>query len=222
MSNSCVKSRMFGSLIGLPGRSRVGRERVGRLAGDRGERRLRRQPVRLPQVVVGRHAVVAAALDVDRAEVDHAGEALGQGRAVEARAVLPGTGHLEQHAAELVVDHLVVVVLATRPRGRQHRAEADAASSRSGLKKARLSGTTSSSSSPSTVTSTPCASNAVQLRRRSTSPASAVHLELAVDLAVRPVADRRELVRQASGPRWACSRCTRAGCTPSAGGTPCR
>jgi hypothetical protein len=39
------------------------------LAGDRRERRLRREPVGLAQIVVGRHPVIAAALDVDRAEI---------------------------------------------------------------------------------------------------------------------------------------------------------
>ena len=52
------------------------RAALARLARDLRERSLRREPVRLPQLVVGRHPVVAAALDVDRAEVRDAGEAV--------------------------------------------------------------------------------------------------------------------------------------------------
>src|SRR5262249_37352885 len=92
------------------GELRVNRERLAGLSGDVLERDLRGQPVRPAQVVFAGHAVVPAAGDVDRAEVDHTGEAVRQARVVEAVRVA-GYGYLEQHAAQRVVDLLVVVVL---------------------------------------------------------------------------------------------------------------
>ena len=88
-------------------------ERLRRLAGDLRERPHRREADRAAQVVVGRHPVIASALDVKRPEVDDALEAAGRGRGLEARRRVGGVrpGDLEQDAAQRVVDLLVVVVL---------------------------------------------------------------------------------------------------------------
>jgi hypothetical protein len=57
--------------------------------------------------------MVAAALDVDSTEVDHAAEALREVRPVAAGAVSRHR-YLEQNTAQLVVDLLVVAVLRLR------------------------------------------------------------------------------------------------------------
>ena len=68
--------------------------------------------------------MIATAFDVDRAEVDDALEARGQRRPVEARRV-PRHRNLEEHAPELVVDHLVVLVLRLAAETVEHRVEAN-------------------------------------------------------------------------------------------------
>ena len=104
------------------GQLRVGREGLARLTGDRPEGRLRCEAVRRAELVVAGHAVVTAALDVDRAEVHDAAEALRQFRAVQALRVARHRD-LEQDAAQLVVDLLVVLVLGLQADALQQRAE---------------------------------------------------------------------------------------------------
>jgi hypothetical protein len=70
--------------------------------------------------------VVTAPLDVDRTEVHDALEALGQRGAVEATRVRR-VGNLEQDAAQLVVDLLVVPVLRLAPDALEHRTQTDLA-----------------------------------------------------------------------------------------------
>src|SRR6185369_17448582 len=71
-------------------------------------------------LVEGADAVVTAALNVERAQVGHAGEAVGHGRTVEAGRVR-GRGNREQRRAELVVDLGVVGVLRLLAQRLQHR-----------------------------------------------------------------------------------------------------
>ena len=74
----------------------------GGLAGDRGERRLRRQAVGPPQIVVVRHPVVATAFDVNRAQILDAREAVGVDgrRAAGSRVRDAGLRNLEEDAAQ--------------------------------------------------------------------------------------------------------------------------
>src|SRR5712692_8185223 len=71
-----TKSRMLGSLIACVDQRVIGKTLRG-LTGDVDEGRLGSEAVRTPQIVVCRHAVVAAASDVNRAEVRGTLEALG-------------------------------------------------------------------------------------------------------------------------------------------------
>ena len=102
----------------------IHRERVRRLTGNRGERVLRRQTICLAELVVAADAVITRPLDVDGAQVGYSVEALRHGRPVEARWVARH-GHLEQGAAQLVVDVLVVVVLRLGADRRQHLAQTE-------------------------------------------------------------------------------------------------
>ena len=158
-SRSWTKSRMFGSLIGSPGRSYVA-GKVGGLAGDRRERRLRRQPVGLPQVVVARHAVVAAALDVDRAEVDDAGEAVrvDDRRAAALGSVVPGFGTWNRTLRSVL--SICSSFLYSRSPRLARTGPMPTRCSRSGLPNATDSGITSVIVSPSSSTSIPCRRNA--------------------------------------------------------------
>jgi hypothetical protein len=71
--------------------------------------------------------VVAAARNVDRAEIYNAGETPRERRPVQAllRVVDLGPGYLEQDAAKLVVDHLVVGVLGFATQTGEHVSEPD-------------------------------------------------------------------------------------------------
>src|SRR5438105_9987941 len=70
--------------------------------------------------------MVTAASDVDRAEIAHAAEAIGidDGCSADRRVRNTGLGNLEQHAAQRVVDLLVVLVLTFREASKD-RAEAE-------------------------------------------------------------------------------------------------
>ena len=69
--------------------------------------------------------MVTAALDIERAEVLDAREArrIDHGCLAHGRVGRAGLRHLEQHAAQRVVDLLVVAVLALRAQAGEERAE---------------------------------------------------------------------------------------------------
>ena len=70
--------------------------------------------------------MVAAALDIERSQVEHDTEALGQAGAVEALArvfdVRPR--HLKEHTPKLVVDLLVVLILPLTAKAAENRPQA--------------------------------------------------------------------------------------------------
>ena len=98
---------MCGSLI-----AQARRKLVGGLAGDLVKGRLCGQSERPAQLGVGRHPVVALALDVDRAQIRDAGEATGHAllRQTGARVRVARRGILEQDAAQGLVDLGVVAI----------------------------------------------------------------------------------------------------------------
>ena len=197
------------------GQLRVGREGLARLAGDRPEGRLRCEAVRRAELVVARHAVVTAALDVDRAEVHDAAEALRQcpGRPGIAGCPAPGSG--TGRCAAGCRSARRSCTRASRPMPCSS-GPSWSCETRSGLKNATFSGTASSTSSSSTVDLDALRLQSLQLCRR-VARGLGLELELTVDHAVRAVADDRELVAERGVDVRVVAAVRRTGQRPSAG-----
>ena len=121
----------------------------------------------------------------------------GSGRPVEADAGFARPRDLEEHAAELVVDLLVVLYSDSPPRP-WSTGPTPTRSSRSGLPNARLSGIDELDLVAVVLDLDALASNASSCAAGVVA-GRADRLDLAVDHAVRAVADDRELVRRAPG-----------------------
>ena len=138
--------------------------------------------------------MVAAALDVDRAKIRHAREAVRQWRPVQADA---GVGdarprHLEQDAPQLVVDHLLVLVLRLAAEALEHRRQADA-DQQVGIAEGEVERDDEHGLAVFLLDLDAHRLEGGELRGRERARRRA-RLELAVDHAVRAVADDGELV----------------------------